>query len=155
MEKLEIISVNVRGLNTPEKRKKIYSWLKESNTDIVLLQETHYIEKNENLYNYNWKGDSFHAFSDSAFSKGVSVLFNDKIKTNIMNVRKSIDGRRILINIEIDSKIFTLVNIYAPNDANKRCEFFKKLKVFISKNCINENIILCGDFNCNMSNNAD
>lgn len=48
MEKLEIISVNVRGLNTPEKRKKIHSWLKESNTDIVLLQETHYIEKNEN-----------------------------------------------------------------------------------------------------------
>lgn len=97
--------------------------------DIVLLQETHYIEKNENLYNYNWKGDSFHAFSDSAFSKGVSVLLKDKIKTNIMNVKK--DGRRILINLEIDSKVFTLVNIYAPNDANKRCEFFKKLKVFI------------------------
>lgn len=83
------------------------------------------------------------------------VLFNDKIKINIMNVRKFIDGRRILINFEIDSKIFILVNIYVLNDVNKRCEFFKKLKVFILKNCINENIILCGDFNCNMFNSVD
>lgn len=37
MEKLEIILVNVRGLNIFEKWKKIYFWLKESNIDIVLL----------------------------------------------------------------------------------------------------------------------
>ena len=55
MEKLEFISVNVRGLNTPEKRRKIYSWLSDSNVDIILVQETHFIGKNELQYNLNWK----------------------------------------------------------------------------------------------------
>ena len=47
MEKLEFISINVSGLNTPEKRGKIYSWLSDCNEDIILVQETHFIEKNE------------------------------------------------------------------------------------------------------------
>lgn len=87
MDKLEFNSVNVRGLNTPEKRKKIYSWLKECNTEIILLQETFYYKN--------------------------------------------------------------------TNDVSARCEFFKKLKYFISKYRMNENIILCGDFNCKTNNLPD
>lgn len=78
MEQLEFISVNVKGINTPEKRKKIYSWLNKCNTEIILLQETHFIEKHESLYNLKWKGKLFHAFSDSTFSKGVPILFKEK-----------------------------------------------------------------------------
>ena len=44
MQKLNCISVNVRGLNSDEKRIKIYEWLKIS-IDIIFLQETHFIEK--------------------------------------------------------------------------------------------------------------
>lgn len=47
MENLQLLSVNVRGLNTDEKRKKCYAWLNELKTDIIFLQETHFIEKNE------------------------------------------------------------------------------------------------------------
>lgn len=45
MEKLQILSVNVRGLNSDEKRQKLYEWLKLSQCDVILLQETHFIEK--------------------------------------------------------------------------------------------------------------
>lgn len=45
MENLQLLSVNVRGLNTDEKRKKCYAWLNELKTDIIFLQETHFIEK--------------------------------------------------------------------------------------------------------------
>ena len=155
MEKLEFILVNVRGLNTPEKRRKIYSWLSDSNVDIILVQETHFIEKNELQYNLNWKGKAFHAYSDSTFSRGVSILFNEKLNAKVMNVKRSIDGRKILINLEINKNVFTIINVYAPNEVKKRCEFFKKLKTYIAKHCINENIILCGDFNCQLSNNTD
>lgn len=41
------------------------------------------------------------------------------------------------------------------NDVFVRCEFFKKLNYFILKYCMNENIILCGDFNCKMNNFFD
>ena len=153
--KLKFISVNVRGLNTPEKRQKIFSWLRESKIDIILLQETHFIEKNESLYNLTWKGKTFHAYSDSTFSRGVSVLFSETVNVNVKNVRRCDDGRKILINLEIDGNAFTIVNIYAPNDIQKRCRFFKKLKTFISKHSLNENMVMCGDFNCQLNNAAD
>ena len=47
MGKLNLLSANVRGLNTDEKRRKIYSWLHESKIDIAFLQETHFIQKTE------------------------------------------------------------------------------------------------------------
>ena len=47
MEKLKIISVNVRGFNCVEKRTTPYDWLTNAKVDIMFLQETHYIEKNE------------------------------------------------------------------------------------------------------------
>ena len=82
MEKLEFISINVRGLNTPEKRGKIYSWLSDCNVGIILVQETHFIGKNELQYNLNWKGEAFHDYSDSTFSRGVSILFNENLNAN-------------------------------------------------------------------------
>ena len=45
MEKLNCISVNMRGLNSTEKRTKLYDLLNDSNIDIAFLQETLYIEK--------------------------------------------------------------------------------------------------------------
>lgn len=52
------------------------------------------------------------------------------------------------MNVEFDNEIFIIVNIYVFNDINKRVDFFKRVYIFIMKNCLNENIILCGDFNC-------
>ena len=71
MDKLQFISVNARGLNTNEKRIKLYDWLRDSNIDIAILQETHYVEKNEIIYNARWFGKSIHNYSDSTFSRGV------------------------------------------------------------------------------------
>lgn len=79
MENKKFISANVRELNTPETQKKIYSWPKKCNTGIILLQETHLIEKYKSLHNRNWKGKSFYAFRDATFSKGVSILVNKEI----------------------------------------------------------------------------
>lgn len=69
------ISVNVRGLNTDEKRKKIYSWLFEKKIDVALLQVTHSVKKYECIYNTGWKGKPFHANGDSVFSRGVTINF--------------------------------------------------------------------------------
>lgn len=75
MTLINFVSVNARGLNTKEKRLKFYNWLHDSKVDIALIQETHFIQKNEFNYNCNWRGKSIHCFSHSNFSIGVSVLF--------------------------------------------------------------------------------
>ena len=69
MEKLQFILVNARGLNTNEKRIKLYDWLRDSNIDIAILQETHFVGKNEIIYNARWFGEAIHNFSDSTFSR--------------------------------------------------------------------------------------
>ena len=62
MDKLEVISVNVRWLNNEEKRIKVYDWLCDTKVHIIFLQETHFVEKNEYKYNARWFGKSFHCF---------------------------------------------------------------------------------------------
>lgn len=39
MNELNILSVNVRGLNSSEKRYKIYTWIKEKKEDVAFLQK--------------------------------------------------------------------------------------------------------------------
>ena len=39
------MSVNIRGLNSYEKRNNFFTGLEENKIEITLLQETHFIEK--------------------------------------------------------------------------------------------------------------
>ena len=146
------ISLNCRGLNSYDKRTKLYDWVSDNDIDTVCLQETHYIEPNVFKYDARWRGLAFHSFSDSPHGRGVSVLFKDKLSIDIINVHKSIDGRRILINFKRENEIYTIINVYAPNSENARIDFFKRLKTWISQYSSNDtNIILLGDFNCALS----
>ena len=156
MDNLKFLSVNVRGLNTKEKRLKLFNWLKYSKTDIVFLQETHFTEENESLYNFSWYGKIIHCFSDSTFSRGVSILTKNGLDINILNTHRSNDGRKLLINVKLNDVEFTLVNIYAPNNETHRIQFFKRLRSFINNySNISSKIILCGDFNCKIDNCTD
>ena len=40
MNDLNVITVNVRGINSYQKRNKLFSWFAESKFDIIFLQET-------------------------------------------------------------------------------------------------------------------
>lgn len=45
MAMLKFILINMRGLNSKEKRDKFYSWIIDTNIDVILIQETHFVEK--------------------------------------------------------------------------------------------------------------
>lgn len=62
--------------------------------------------------------------------------FKKKVSLIIHNVHKSDDGRIMLINIEYEQNVITLVNIYAPNSESERCKFFKKLTSWVSHYCL-------------------
>ena len=148
MECLSVVSLNVRGLNNYEKRVKIYDWLKDTDIHIAFLQETHYIEKKEVIYDSRWHGKSVHSFSNSTHSRGVSILFNN-IDISIVNHHKTQDGRILLVNIIFREIDYTLITVYCPNTESEKISFFKKLKTYVSKYALTEeNIILAGDFNC-------
>ena len=145
---LSVVSLNCRGMNSYEKRQKIFDWFRDTNVHIALIQETHFVETNEWKYNSRWFGKCFHAFSNSSHARGVSVLFND-IDVDVENVHKTQDGRILLLNLNFQNNGYTIVNVYSPNTEKERVSFFKKLNAYISKYARHtENIILGGDFNC-------
>lgn len=60
-QKVGIFSVNINGLNSPIKRKKIYTKLLKEKIDIICLQETHIKEKNHKLLEYPKMGNLYYS----------------------------------------------------------------------------------------------
>ena len=99
--------------------------------------------------NTTWPGVIEHAITDSARSRGVSILFNTKCNVVVENKHASNDGRLLLLNVEIDGKCITLVNMYGHNTEKQRKDLFKKLEKWIKLHAkYKENIIVAGDVNC-------
>ena len=64
----------------------------------------------------------------SMHSRGVTILFKKGLDIEIENHHKTIDGRKILVNVRIGDDNYTLVNIYAPTVASKKKSFIRKHK---------------------------
>ena len=56
------------------------------------------------------------------------------------------DGRIILLNLVVENKEFTLINVYAPNSPKERKFFFNKIGKWISNFPTNNEVIIGGDF---------
>ena len=145
---LRFLTLNVRGLNNVEKRTKVFQWLINAKSDITFLQETYCTEKALTAFKASWTGINEHAVTDSAHSRGVSILFNPKHKVTIENKHASIDGRLLLLNIELNGKFMTLVNVYANNAEKQRKDLFKKLEKWITLYArYKDNLVIAGDMN--------
>ncbi len=121
---LNIITLNVRGLGTAAKRKKVFLWFKKQQADVIFIQESHCTKANFNNVNQCWHGPVYHSLSDSSKSRGVSILFNPKMNVKILNEHCDDDGRKLLLNVELENKIISFANIYAPNNEPERERFF-------------------------------
>ena len=147
-KEIKILSYNCRGLNDYTKRCKLFSWFQNQNLDIIMLQETFCTAKLEPYLKVNWKGEIRLSLSDSSHSRGVAILFRKNFVGNILNYYSSKDGRLIIVNIEIEGEIVSLVSLYAPNSEYDKITFFKTVTHLIKTHCDNlNNIIVGGDFN--------
>lgn len=55
---------------------------------------------------------------------GVFQFYLEKnLSFKTINTHKTNDGGKFMVNIKIDQKIITIVNVYALNDVNNRCDF--------------------------------
>ncbi|OCT92509.1 hypothetical protein XELAEV_18015566mg [Xenopus laevis] len=65
---LKVLSWNVKGLNTPLKRKKILQYLKPLRAHIVCLQETH------------WNSAQSSALKDTWIAECITASYKNKIE---------------------------------------------------------------------------
>ena len=144
MENLQIVSLNVRGLQNKNKRIRIFQYFKTKKYDVILLQETHSTQRDENKWKKEWEGPAFFS-SLNNLKCGVAILCNNnqnKFKITYEHCDKA--GRLITIKIETETCTMKITNIYAPNIPKKRKRFFEKLETYIKNDTKN---ILGGDFN--------
>jgi len=100
MNRLKILSINVRGLGSAGKSEKIAQELNHLNCDIVFLQETHVsCKKQAEKFEKIWKGKCYWSFGTGK-SAGVAVIFPPNFSGNI--IRFLIDSSGRILSLLID-----------------------------------------------------
>lgn len=140
---ISFATYNVKGLQNKTKRKKVFTLLKDHNIDIALLQETHCTQKVAHLWEAEWGGKIYGSHGESD-AKGVLILFQKNLPFEVKHIYKDVLGRAIIVEIQIQSACFLLVNIYAPNadEPDFYINIAKEIESFD-----NRNIVWGGDFN--------
>ena len=142
---LHICTINTQGLLNKEKRLRLIEWSRQQKSDVLLLQETHFTQTTEPHIKTEYHGTTYNNYGTNN-SRGVSIWVNNNIEFKLISKEWDEVGRLIMINIEINSTYYSLVNIYAPNIESKRKSFFKNIATII-KDKSTGNLIIGGDFN--------
>ena len=115
-------SINVRGLRNKRKRNQIFQFLKQKEYDIIFVQESHGTQEIESIWKNEWGADiTFSNFSSRA--RGVMTMFGKGIE--LLCHTNDDQGRLDINEIRIENEVYTLINVYAPNEDNGRITFLK------------------------------
>ena len=151
---IHFLSLNVQGLRDRLKRSRLKEYIDTQNAHIVYLQETHFT----NDITVKWllqefsEWSFFHSFGTSN-SRGCSILIHSSVKFDVIDIHSDTVGRYILLNITIDNNTYTLLNIYAYNDACSRNNFFQKTSKLLTENA--QGLIICGGDMNDILNSSD
>ena len=152
----KLISLNVRGIRSFEKRKAVFNWLYKSQADICFLQETYSTPEVINIWKKQWKGVTFFSHG-SCHSKGTMILVKEQLDFKLISSKSDPQGRYIFLEAEIQDLPFVLLNIYAPNKCAEQCVFFSKLseelKDFVTD--ADKSVVVGGDFNVILDQDLD
>ena len=93
---LSVITLNINGLNVPNKRQRLAEWIQKQDPYICCLQETHL--ETRDTYRLKVKGlkKIFHANRDQK-KAGVAILTSDKIDFKIKAVKRNKERHYIMI----------------------------------------------------------
>uniref|UniRef100_A0A8C5M2P2 Reverse transcriptase domain-containing protein n=1 Tax=Leptobrachium leishanense TaxID=445787 RepID=A0A8C5M2P2_9ANUR len=141
---LSLLSYNVRGLNTPEKRRQILRELRALRASVIFIQETHF------------RGDSTLTLADRNFplgfysnytggkSRGSAIIFAADVPFVETETRRDEEGRFLFTKGMIAGKLYTFASVYLPNKSQCRClsGILRKLAAFREGL-----LVLAGDFN--------
>jgi len=148
--KLDVLSLNVRGIRDQIKRRSIFSFLKDSKTNICFLQETYSELNDEIIWKNDWGGEIFFSHGTN-HSKGVCILINPSFHCQVDYCYSNKSGRIVLITITLGPQKLSLCNIYAPDNQTNQLEFLPELNNCIIDKTELTTLIVGGDWNCTLS----
>ena len=93
--------------------------------------------------------------SDSAHSRGVSLLINKNLNFESLYEYKSEDRQIVIFSIKYQNEVYTFCNIFAPNRSGEKIAFFRNLEIILDNDKIDEaSLIIGGDWNTHSMENA-
>lgn len=131
-------------------------WLNERKYDIVFLQETYSTVEVEDIWKTQWQGKLFFSHGTNR-SCGVMALVRSDLDFKLNSVNADNEGRYLIIEAEVQSSAFLLVNIYAPNKVQEQCDFFGNVNKTIENLVADKEhkIFIGGDFNVALDTDLD
>lgn len=152
LDNIKVISLNARGLNTPEKRRMLLHNLKKSHTDFAFIQEIHFKNDRLNYLQNKFYPLAYHLTNPMTKSKGVSILISSKILWRTQDTLVDPTGRYIFLRGLVGEIQITLATIYAPNENQVS---FLDGTLGKLQNFTRGQLILGGDFNVPLIPSAD
>ena len=93
---ISIITLNVKGINTPTKRHRLAERIQKQDPYIRCLQETHFTSGDTyKLKVRGWK-KIFHASSNQK-KAGIAIFISDKIDFKMKNILRDKEGHYLMI----------------------------------------------------------
>ena len=151
MNNIKIASLNVRGMQGGLKRRKVFTYLKDSNCDIFLLQETHSTKNTAKCWTSEWGSKAIYSHGVSN-SRGVCILFR-KDQWKVTEIVRDINGRYIVCKLTIGEDSYGIVNVYGFADKDHPELFHEISTTMQSIKC--DYWITGGDFNVTLDNELD
>ena len=68
----------------------------------------------------------YHSLSNSCYSRGVPILLSKTFQYKLLNQYQDKDGRKLFLNIKHNDQVYTIVNIYTPNEINHKKDYIHK-----------------------------
>ncbi len=147
---VKVTSWNCRGLQKIKKIKQVFGRLKDLQSKIVFLQETHLAVREDARIRRRWRGEVFSALFNTQ-ARGVMILVHRTIPLIVTKVTADKMGRYLIIQGTLYAECLNLVNIYAPNTDDPN--FFSGL--FFTLSSLKGQYIIAGDFNCVLDPSKD
>ncbi len=147
---LNLLSLNINGLNDRTKRTALVDWLKCMKVDVACLQETH-APSHESIRKW-FANSGFRVVSSSVSNKrcGTAILIKDCFK--VKQVIRDDAGRFVQVSVDFDDDQLSFISLYAPNRNPDRNAFFSSLSGLID---LTRPTFVCGDFNSVLDNDRD
>lgn len=152
MAVLNLVSYNIKGINNPIKRKKLYNQLKHLGCSVALIQETHLSDKEHLKLKREWVNQVYSASCKNGKKRGVAILFHRSVNFLNEHLIQDNEGRYVMVVGKIDNVEVTILNLYAPNEDCP--QFFQNMASIVADKGKGI-IIVGGDFNCILNRTQD
>lgn len=143
MAPLNIMSLNVQGLNNPNKRTKAFRNFASLKAHILCLQETHFTLQSTPKY-FSPKYPQIFTASASTKQRGVLVAFHRSTPFTLVHEIKDPEGRYLILTGYLIDSAITIVSYYAPN--KNPIPFLSHLFQVVDSHRMGA-VMICGDSN--------